>query len=67
MTKNMGLTDRVIRALIGIAAISAGVAYSSWWGVLGIIPLATALISWCPAYVPFGIRTCRVSPEASKS
>ncbi len=63
MTQNMGSTDRIIRALIGIAAISAGVAYQSWWGALGAIPLVTALISWCPAYVPFGIRTCRTESK----
>jgi hypothetical protein len=29
------------------------------WGWLGVIPLATGLIGWCPAYLPFGIKTCK--------
>jgi hypothetical protein len=31
---------------------------SNWLGAIGIVPLATALIGWCPAYLPFGINTC---------
>lgn len=57
MKTNMGKTDRIIRSIVGIAVIAAGVYFQSWWGAIGIIPLGTALIGWCPAYLPFGISS----------
>mgnify|MGYP006307263527 CR=1 FL=1 len=57
MTCNMGSTDRIIRGVVGIAVLGAGYYFQSLWGLIGLIPLVTALIGWCPAYVPFGIST----------
>jgi hypothetical protein len=59
MTKNMGSADRVIRAVVGIGILVAGYYFKSWWGLVGLVPLTTALVSICPAYLPFGISTCR--------
>lgn len=59
MKKNMGKADRWIRVILGLAIIAAGVYFKSWWGLIGIIPLATSLISTCPLYLPFGISTRR--------
>lgn len=59
MKKNMGTTDRWIRVILGLAIIAAGVYFKSWWGLVGIIPLATALIRTCPLYLPFGLSTRR--------
>ena len=59
MTKNMGSADRIIRGVVGIFILAAGYYFKSWWGLVGLVPLATALISCCPAYLPFGISTCR--------
>ncbi|MCW8906265.1 MAG: DUF2892 domain-containing protein [Sedimenticola sp.] len=59
MKKNVGSIDRVIRALAGIGLIAWGVAAQNWWGAIGIIPLFTAAIGWCPAYLPFGISSCK--------
>lgn len=59
MKTNMGSPDRIIRGIIGIGVIAWGFSAGSWWGALGLIPLVTALVSWCPAYVPFGISSCR--------
>ena len=66
MTANVGTIDRVLRIVIGLALIAAalglyGPAYQSVWGWIGLIPLATAVLSWCPAYTIFGIRTCKVA------
>ncbi len=58
MTRNVGSTDRIIRIVAGLVIIGAGVYFGSWWGAIGLIPLATAAIGWCPAYAPFGISTC---------
>lgn len=57
MQCNMGKTDRIIRAVVGLALIALGVIFNSWWGAIGLIPLVTAAIGWCPAYFPFGIST----------
>ena len=59
MKQNVGTTERVIRTVIGIAIIAAGVVYQSWWGAIGAIPLLTALIGWCPPYAMLGISTCK--------
>lgn len=58
MQANVGRTDKIIRLVAGLAIIAVGVYYQSWWGAVGIVPIATALINWCPAYAPFGISTC---------
>jgi hypothetical protein len=59
MKKNIGITDKWIRIVIGLAIGVAGIYFKSWWGLIGLIPLATAFINWCPLYLPFGISTRR--------
>ena len=59
MTINMGRTDRTIRIILGLAIVAAGIYFKSWWGAVGIIPVVTSAFSWCPAYVPFGLSTCK--------
>lgn len=59
MTPNVGSADRVVRILAGIAIIVLGIVYQSWWGAIGILPLLTGFIKWCPAYLPFGLSTCK--------
>ena len=60
MGKNVGGIDRVLRIIIGIGLISlVFVGPKTPWGWIGVIPLATALIGWCPLYTLFGIKTCK--------
>lgn len=62
MFKNLGAIDRIARVLIGLGAIAFALTSShplAVWGYIGIVPLATGLIGWCPAYLPFGIKTCK--------
>ena len=59
MTKNMGQTDRIVRAIVGVAIVVWGLMTSNWLGVIGLILLATAAMGWCPAYVPFCIKTLK--------
>jgi len=60
MKKNVGSVERVIRVIAGIAILSfAFVGPQSPWAYLGIIPLATGLMGWCPAYALLGISTCK--------
>lgn len=58
MTTNVGGADRVVRAVAGVAIIACGIYFKSWWGAVGVVPLLTAAIGWCPAYLPFGLSTC---------
>ena len=63
MQTNMGNTDRIVRAVFGLILVSlVFVGPQTPWGWIGIVPLLTALLSWCPVYVPFGINTCRKKP-----
>ncbi|MEJ1297465.1 MAG: DUF2892 domain-containing protein [Candidatus Sedimenticola sp. (ex Thyasira tokunagai)] len=60
MKKNVGGVDRIVRVVVGLGLIGWGVATGNAWGAVGIVPLFTAAIGWCPAYLPFGIKTCKV-------
>jgi uncharacterized membrane protein YfcA len=59
LTKNIGGIDRTLRIVIGLA-LMAGAATSTigMWGYLGVVPLLTGLIGWCPPYAIFGFNTC---------
>lgn len=57
MTQNIGKVDKVIRLLLGIAIVAWGFYAHSWWGLIGIVPLATASLGYCPLYSPFQINT----------
>ena len=63
MTKNMGTVDRLARALLGVIIISLGLYFQSWWGAIGLIPLATAAVGFCGLYPLLGISTCKISPD----
>lgn len=57
MSKNVGSIDRIIRIVLGVALIAWGYMTSNWLGAIGVVPLFTAALGWCPAYLPFGIKT----------
>lgn len=60
MKKNIGSVERIIRIAAGIGILSlAFVGPKSAWAYLGLIPLATGLIGWCPPYALFGFSTCK--------
>jgi len=59
MKANVGSFDRTARFILGVVIVGLGVFYQSLWGAIGLIPLFTATIKWCPAYAPFGLSTCR--------
>ena len=62
MTRNIGGIDRAVRVVVGLALLSLTVLLEGdarWFGLVGLVPLATALVGWCPLYSPFGISTCR--------
>jgi hypothetical protein len=57
--KNVGGIDRIIRITVGLALITYAAVTGSTWAYLGILPLATGLIGWCPAYCPLKMSTCK--------
>jgi hypothetical protein len=59
MKSNIGGADRMVRVVLGVGIIAIGICFKSWWGAIGVVPLFTAAMGWCPAYVPFGISSCR--------
>jgi hypothetical protein len=59
MKCNVGKTDRIVRIVAGVAILIAGWVYGSWWGLVGLLPIGTAVIRFCPAYFPLGISTCK--------
>jgi hypothetical protein len=63
MNKNVGTIDRSVRALAGLVIIGIGVVFQSWWGAIGLLPLATAAIGWCPPYAMLGLSTCKVKEQ----
>ena len=59
MKTNEGGIDRIVRIIAGLVLI--GLAYTGtvgMWGYIGVVPLATGLIGWCPAYTLLGMNTC---------
>ena len=59
MTRNIGTLDRAFRTIVGLGVLSlVFVGPKTMWGLLGLVPLATALIGWCPPYALFGLSTC---------
>lgn len=66
MKCNVGKADRILRVLVGIGILGAGVYFETWWGAIGVVPLFTAGIGWCPVYLPFGISSCNRKSETVK-
>jgi len=61
MSRNVGTLDRSLRIVAGLALLSLLVLLEGsarWWGLVGLVPLATGLLRWCPAYGIVGINTC---------
>ena len=63
MKSNMGTVDRIIRIVVGLIIIIWGFAASSWWGLIGLIPLLTGLLNFCPLYKLLGISTSKSKKE----
>jgi len=62
MRQNVGGIDRVVRIVLGAAILSLLFLTDSpnrWWALVGLVPLVTGVVAWCPAYLPFGVRSCR--------
>jgi len=61
MTRNIGSADRTLRIIVGCGLLLLYFVLhgeARWYALIGVIPLATAFLSWCPAYTLLGIKTC---------
>jgi hypothetical protein len=61
MKTNVGGIDKVLRIVAGLALLSLIFIIDGsarWWGLVGIVPLLTGTLGWCPAYTLVGLNTC---------
>lgn len=64
MNQNVGGIDRTLRIVVGLVLIAlAATGTVGAWGWIGLLPLATGLIGWCPPYAIFGIKTCKTRTD----
>ena len=60
MIANVGTVDRALRIAAGLALITATLmGWIGMWGWIGVVPLATGVFRFCPAYMPFGLSSCK--------
>lgn len=61
MAHNVGGIDRALRLIVGLGLISiVFIGPQTAWGWIGIVPITTALLGWCPAYKLLGLKTCKI-------
>jgi hypothetical protein len=64
MKTNEGTVDRALRIIAGLVLIAlAATGTVGLWGWIGVVPLATGLLGWCPAYTLLGINTCPMKSQ----
>lgn len=65
MKSNVGGMDRILRIVLGLVLIGLTLTGSvGAWGWLGLVPLATGAIGWCPPYAIFGWNTCSTKTKS---
>jgi hypothetical protein len=57
MKANVGSADRIIRFILGAVIIALGFYFKSWWGIIGVLPIITGFLNFCPAYNLIGVST----------
>jgi membrane protein implicated in regulation of membrane protease activity len=63
MTHNEGTLDRTLRVVLGLVLLSlVFVGPQTWLGFIGVVPLITGLLAYCPLYRLLGVNTCSVRP-----
>ena len=67
MQFNVGNVDRALRIVLGLAIGAAGLYFESWFGLIALVPLGTALTGLCPLYSVLGISTCHLPSEGSST
>lgn len=66
MKKNVGGIDRILRIVLGLALLVfafVGPEGVKMWGFIGIVPLATGILNFCPLYSIIGLNTCPLKKD----
>ncbi|THF65869.1 DUF2892 domain-containing protein [Pseudothauera nasutitermitis] len=63
MKANVGGIDKILRIVVGIALIAWALLGGPVWAWIGVLPLATGLMGWCPAYLLIGLNTCPLKKD----
>jgi len=63
MKTNVGGIDKILRILVGIALIAWALMGGPVWAWIGILPLITGAMGWCPAYTLLGMNTCPLNKK----
>mgnify|MGYP001199927335 FL=1 len=68
IAKNIGSADKIARLVVGALLIVLALTGTiGLWGWIGVVPIATALMNWCPAYTLLGIKTCPTDNSPTSS
>jgi hypothetical protein len=62
MEMNIGNLDKALRAVVGVALLSLIFILEGdarWWGLIGIVPILTVVLGWCPAYTLLNVSTSK--------
>ncbi len=68
MKVNVGGVDKILRIVVGLGLLSLILILEDnarWWGLVGLIPLLTGLVNFCPLYTLFGFSTCPMKDKAA--
>jgi hypothetical protein len=70
MTPNVGSTDKLVRVIVGLMLLTwalLGQGSLRWLGLIGVVPLLTALAGYCPLYTLVGMKTCKTEQKPAGS
>ncbi|MFC7477268.1 DUF2892 domain-containing protein [Dankookia sp. GCM10030260] len=66
MTRNVGGIDKGLRIAAGLVLLALGwLGPLGWWGLIGLVPLATGLMGTCPVYSLLGLNTCPLDQRSA--
>ncbi len=66
MNVNVGNTDKALRLIVGIVILALGYYYQTWWGLIGLVPIATGLFGRCGLYSLLGVSTRKAKEKPAK-
>lgn len=58
MKTNVGGIDKILRIVVGVALVAWAILGGPVWAWIGVLPIFTGVMGWCPAYTLIGLNTC---------
>ncbi|MFH1043788.1 MAG: DUF2892 domain-containing protein [Pseudomonadota bacterium] len=68
MKANVGSVDKILRVVVGLGLLSLILILEGnarWWGLIGLVPLLTGIVNFCPLYALLGLNTCPVKDKSA--